>query len=80
MRLLSTYPTLVMPRSWTHLMVLGQQFKEFQKYETSLRGEETVCRAPGKMSVLYVDIQRGEMAVSLFPSKKTVLELLRPPM
>merc|ERR1719318_1381518 len=55
-------------------MVLGQQLNEFQKYETVLRGEMTVC-TPGEMSVLYVTVQRGEMTVSLSPREMTVLVL-----
>ena len=67
--------TLVMPRSWTHqVMVLGQQLNEFQRYETILRAEMTVCPSR-EMSVLHVTIQRSEMTVSLSPREMTVLEL-----
>jgi len=67
--------TLVMPRSWTHqVMVLDQQLYKFQKYETILWSEMTVC-TPGETSVLHVTVQRGKMAVSLSPREMTVLEL-----
>ena len=45
-------------------MVLGQQLNEFQEYETSLRGDMTVCTPSEMQSVLDVTIQRGEMTAS----------------
>ena len=53
---------------------MDQQLYKFQKYETILWSEMTVC-TPGETSVLHVTVQRGKMAVSLSPREMTVLEL-----